>query len=88
MTSRYHNSKISGSQQCFWTGTAICIIERWKKSMGYRFNLFPSAIMHSKVISVNFFVFFLFNHICGTTVCLDPEILLPWQRDVLTSPLY
>ena len=24
-------------------------------------------------------------HICRTTVCWDPEILLPWQRDVTTS---
>ena len=62
MTSRYHNRKISGYQQCFWTGTAICIIERWKKSMGYRFNLFPSAIMYSKVISVNFFQPYLQDH--------------------------
>ena len=23
-----------------------------------------------------------------TTVCSDPEILLPWQVDVMTSPLY
>ena len=34
--SRYHGSKISGSQQSFLTETAICIVERWKKSMGYR----------------------------------------------------
>ena len=27
-------------------------------------------------------------HICRTTVCWDPEILLPWQRDVMTSPPY
>ena len=26
-------------------------------------------------------------HICRTMVCRDPEILLPWQRDVTTSPL-
>ena len=34
--SRYHGSKISGSKQSFLTETAICIVERWKKSMGYR----------------------------------------------------
>ena len=27
-------------------------------------------------------------HICSTTFCWDPEILLPWQRDVMTSPPY
>ena len=37
MTSGYHDSKFSGSQQSFLTETAICIVERWKKSMGYRF---------------------------------------------------
>ena len=26
--------------------------------------------------------FFFFCRICSTTVCWDPEILLPWQRDV------
>ena len=30
-------SKIAGSQQPFLTETVICIVERWKKSMGYRF---------------------------------------------------
>ena len=33
----HHGSKISGSEQSFLTETAICIVERWKKSMGYRF---------------------------------------------------
>ena len=37
LTSRYHGRKISRSQQFFLTETAICIVERWKKSMGYRF---------------------------------------------------
>ena len=30
-------SKISGCQQPFLTETAICIVARWKKRMGYRF---------------------------------------------------
>ena len=37
MTSGYHGSTISGSQQSFLTETAICIVERWNKSVGYRF---------------------------------------------------
>ena len=37
VTSGYHGSKISGSQQPFLTEAAICIFERWKKSMGYCF---------------------------------------------------
>ena len=31
-----------------------------------------------------FFVVFT-CHICRTTVCEDPGILLPWQHDVMTS---
>ena len=37
VTSDYHGSKISGSQQSFLTETVIFIVERWQKSMGYRF---------------------------------------------------
>ena len=33
----YHGSKISWSQQPFFTATAICIVKRWKWSMGYCF---------------------------------------------------
>ena len=35
MTSRYHSSKILDLINV--TDTAACIVERWKKSMGYRF---------------------------------------------------
>ena len=31
--------------------------------------------------------FFSSCYICRTTACWDPEILLPWQRDVTASPL-
>ena len=37
MSSCYHSGKISGSQQPFFTATAICVVKRWKSSMGYRF---------------------------------------------------
>ena len=37
MTSSYHATKISASQQSFLTETAICTVERWKESMGYGF---------------------------------------------------
>ena len=45
-----------------------------------------SAFMHRGVINVNFT--FSSAMICRTTVCWDPGILLPWQRDVTTSPPY
>ena len=32
--------------------------------------------------------FRFFCHFCRTTVFWDPEILVPWQRDVTTSSLY
>ena len=44
--------------------------------------LLLNAIMHWKVIHVNFFCFFC--HVSTTTVFF----LLPWQRDETTSPLY
>ena len=50
MTSRYHGSKISGSEHYFLTETAIRI--------GWATVLILSAIMHRKVIGVNFFRFF------------------------------
>ena len=40
--------------------------------------LFLSAIIHRKVINVNFFRFFFCCHICRSSVCYDPEILIPW----------
>ena len=46
-------------------------------------NLSLSTILHRKVMTI----FMLFScHICKTTICSVPEILLPWQRDVTTSP--
>ena len=39
VTSRYHGSKISGSLQSFLKEKGICVGERWKNSMEYRFVL-------------------------------------------------
>ena len=72
--------KISGSQPSFLTETAICIVERWMKSMGYR--LFPSASVQRKVIHAHLF---FFCHICRKTG--RSRILLPWQRYIV-FPLY
>ena len=49
-------AKFLDLKKTFLTEMAICIVERWKKSKGYL--LFLSAIMHSKVMHVHFFVFF------------------------------
>jgi len=83
VTSRYHGSGISGFQQYFLTEMAICIVERWKKRMGYQWS-------HGQEIhTCPFFRFlFFFWHICRTTVCWDQEILWPWQRDITTSLLF
>ena len=53
--------KISGSQPSFLTETAICIVERWMKSMGYR--LFPSASVQRKVIHAHLFCFFFLSYL-------------------------
>ena len=57
VTSHYHSRKRSGTQQSFLTEIAICIVERWKKKVWFTI-LFLNAIMHRKVIHVNFFCFF------------------------------
>ena len=50
MTTRYHGSKISGSEHYSSTETAIRI--------GWATVLILSAMMHGKAIGVNFFRFF------------------------------
>ena len=72
VTSRYHGSKNSGSEQPYLIETAIRIEEQWKPNYGLPFFVL-SVVMQWKVLNVNFF----FCHICRTTVCRDPEILLP-----------
>ena len=61
VTSCYHSSKILESQQSLLTDMAIClaicIVERWKKSMGYHFV--PGS-NHAQESPVNFFIFFVF----------------------------
>ena len=86
MTSGYHDSKFSGSQQSFLTETAICIVERWNKIMGYRFV--PECNHAQDSDTCQYFSSFFFSHFCKTTGCRDPEILLPWQRDVITPSLF
>ena len=86
VTSRYHGSKISGSQQYFLTETAIFIVKRWKRQEKYGL-LFCSQVQSCTGKSY-MSIFVLFScHICRTTVRWDSEILLPWQRDATTSPL-
>ena len=85
MTSGYHDSKFSGSQQSFLTETAICIVERWRKSMGYRFVLAFNHAQESYACQpFCYFLSYLQDH--GFV-----EIQKPWQprkRDLTTSPLY
>ena len=83
MTSSYHGDIISGSQ---WRHLHCRTLY---KTLIWATVLFLSAVMHRKVIQVNFFRVFFFCHICRTTVCSDPDILLPcMMRDVTTYHLY
>ena len=75
------NFLISG--QSFLSEIAICIVERWKKSMTYSFV--PESNHHT---SRHVKVFVFFSTIYRTTFCRDPKIFLPWQRDETTSSLY
>ena len=84
VTSGYHGSKISGSQHSSLTETAICIVEPWKKSIGYCFLTWVQSWIENSYMSI----FRFFCHICRTKVYWDLEILLPWQSDVTTSPLH
>ena len=67
-----------------WQRRPFALLNDGRKVRAY--SLFLKAIMHRKVTDVNFFVFFC--HICRTMLCCNPEILLPWTCDVMTSPLY
>ena len=84
VTSRSHGNQISGSQQSFLTETAIGIVEGWKKSLGCRLS--PDYNHAKDSHACQFSIFFC--PICRTTVCSNPDILLPWERDVTTSTIY
>ena len=60
MTSGFHSSTISGSQQSFLTETAICIVERWNKSVGYRFV--PQCNLAQESHTCHFFLPYLQDH--------------------------
>ena len=60
MTSGYHGSKFSGSQRSFLTETAICIVERWRKSIGYRFV--PECSLAQESHICHFFLPYLQDH--------------------------
>ena len=87
VTSRYHGSKISGSQQYFLTETAFSHCETMEETKEKYGLLFCSQVQSCTGKSY-MSIFVLFScHICRTTVRWDSEILLPWQRDATTSPL-
>jgi len=79
VTSRYHGIKISGSQLSFLTERAFVLLKNGRKVCVT--VLFLRTIIYRIVLHANFFVFFCVAcHICRTTVFLDPELLLPWQK--------
>ena len=66
VTSHYHGSTTSASEQSFLTEIAISIVKQWKKSMGYRFVL--SAIVHRKSSMQNLLPYLQ-----------DHSLLRPWN---------
>ena len=51
VTSRHHGNKLSGSQQFF---TAICIVERWKKGMGWKSSIFKKGRLIFRLTNLAF----------------------------------
>ena len=82
LTSRYYGSKISRSQQFFLTETDICIVERRKKSMGYRFV--PECNHAQESHTCHFFLFFFLLYLQDYGL-LRTRNFLSWQRDVTTT---
>ena len=83
VTSHHHGSKISGSQQSFFAETAICVVERWKKRMGYRFV--QSAIVHRKVIHViSFFFRFFLTYLQdrGLLISRNFATMVTWRNNL------
>ena len=63
VTSSYHGTKISASQQSFVTEMVICIVERWRERMGYRFVSNCNHAQESNTCQ-------LFSFFCHTCSCL------------------
>ena len=84
-TPRYHESKISESRQSFLIQPDGHFHFRTtdKKPMGCRSVPDHECNHAPKIHTYHFFS----SHICRTKVCCDWKVLLPWQRDVTTSPL-
>ena len=85
VTSCYHGSKICVPQQSLLTKTAICRLSNggWKAWATISFRE-CNHVQESHTCRLFRFSF----HLCRNIVCWDPEILLPWQRDVKTSLFY
>ena len=79
VTSRYHGSKISGSLQSFLKEKGICISERWKNSMEYRF--FLSAVKHRKVIHFKASVFPPYLQLRGLLRSRNFATMAKWRND-------
>ena len=65
-----------------WRRRSFALSNKKRKVIEYRFVPECNHAQESHYMSI-----FFICHICRTMVCWDPQILLPWQHDVLTSPL-
>ena len=79
-------AKLMDLNNLSWQRWLFALPNDEEKYIVWATTLFLSSIMHRKVIQVKHFIFFC--HIRRIMACWDPEILLPQQRGITTSPLY
>ena len=78
VTSRYHGSKTSGSPQSFLK-EGICIGERWKNSMEYRFVLECSQAQENRTFQSFRFPPYLQHH--GLSRSRNFATMATWRND-------
>ena len=87
VTSRHHGSKIFGCQKYLsWQRQQFALSNDCRNVSAT--VLFLSASMNGKVVVVLPFSFYFLLPYLPDIICWDPEVVLPWQRDVTPFPLY
>ena len=89
VTSHHHGSKISGSQQSFFaeTAAAICIVERWKESMGYLFV--PKCNGAQESHPCHFFVSFFLTYLQDRCLLISRNFatMVTWRNNLSSKKI-